>query len=112
MSVCVHVDQAARNLRCCPCLQVVKPKRFGYIGYVPTVLRAEGFAFRIYTKDHPPAHVHVVWGRGNLKVYLESERPPELRGHVSVADVRRAVALVATHYDALLAAWHLVNPQP
>jgi hypothetical protein len=79
---------------------------------VPTVRRAGGFAFRIYSKDHPPAHVHVVRGRGNLRVYLESERTPELRGRMSTPDVARAVALVSEHYDLLLEAWYRVNPQP
>jgi uncharacterized protein DUF4160 len=79
---------------------------------VPTVLRVTGFAIRIYAKDHPPPHVHVVRARANLKVYLESERVPELRGRMSAAEVARAIAVVATHYECLLDAWHRVNPQP
>jgi hypothetical protein len=45
-------------------------------------------------------------------VYLETEREPELRGRMSISDIRRAVGLVGTHYETLLLAWHDVNPKP
>lgn len=79
---------------------------------MPTVLRAGRFTVRIYTQDHAPAHVHVVHGNGNLKVYLETERDPELRGSMRPADVRRAVALVSAHYDDLLGAWRRIHSKP
>ena len=32
---------------------------FGYDSSVPTVLRRNGFDFRIYNNDHEPMHTHV-----------------------------------------------------
>ena len=78
---------------------------------MPTVLIVGKFAVRIYTQDHGPAHVHVVCGEGNLKVYLESEHEPELRGRMRPSEVRKAIDLVAAHYEALLSEWQRIHPR-
>ena len=45
-----------------------------------TILRSNGFDFRIYTNDHPPAHVHVIKGGGEAVIELGDENsPPSLR---------------------------------
>jgi hypothetical protein len=40
---------------------------------MPTVLREGGFYFRIYTDDHPPAHVHVVRAGEEAVINLGSD---------------------------------------
>ena len=37
---------------------------------MPTVHRAQGFRFVIFTNDHEPAHVHAVSGEGEAKIEL------------------------------------------
>lgn len=75
-----------------------------------TVLRAGGFAIRIYKDDHPPAHVHVV-GDGIAKINLMGADGPELvwaKG-MTKAQVRRAVALVDENRIALLSEWRAIH---
>jgi hypothetical protein len=40
---------------------------------MPTVLRKDGFAVRIYFNDHLPPHVHVFKGGGQVRISLGSE---------------------------------------
>lgn len=45
-----------------------------------TILRVQGFDFRIYTNDHPPAHVHVIKGGGEVVIEIGDEQTaPSLR---------------------------------
>jgi hypothetical protein len=37
---------------------------------VPTVLRKDGFAFRLYLDDHSPAHVHVFKAEGQAIISI------------------------------------------
>jgi hypothetical protein len=75
---------------------------------VPTVLRLEGFAFRVYLDDHPPAHVHGWKGEGWVSIRLpekgENARP--IRSvRMKDADVSRAVHLVETNAEILWNGW-------
>ncbi len=66
----------------------------------------EGFTIRVYSDDHPPAHVHVFHGGQEIRVYLRGDRPfDRLSGRMSASDVRRALRLVDTHRDQLLTFW-------
>lgn len=40
---------------------------------MPTILRERGFEFIIYTRDHPPAHVHVFAGRDEMVIEFETD---------------------------------------
>ena len=73
-----------------------KPKRFDYASLVPTVLRNGGFSVRIYTRDHPPPHVHCWKGDAELVVELDPIAIRENHG-ISRSDARRALAIVAAH---------------
>ena len=77
---------------------------------MPTVLQANGFRVRVLLppREHPPPHVHVGKGEGEVVVTL-----PQAGEAVSVrtvyrmraADVVAAVRLVEGHVEQLRAAW-------
>jgi hypothetical protein len=47
---------------------------------MPTILREGGFAVMIFTRDHPPAHVHVLKAGGAVKVSLLTLCVSAMRG--------------------------------
>jgi hypothetical protein len=79
---------------------------------MPTVHRAHGLRFVIFTDDHEPAHIHAVGGGGEAKIDLGlAGQAPKLiwvRG-LSNAEVRRAMAEVAKEGDRLLEAWTRIH---
>lgn len=72
-----------------------------------TVLCAHGLRVVIYLNDHEPAHVHVI-GSGETRIDLSGHGDaPRLvwsKG-MTRAEVRRALAIVKDHRDALIARW-------
>ena len=40
---------------------------------MPTVLRQDGFSFRLYLNDHIPAHVHAFKAEGEAIIYIGDE---------------------------------------
>ena len=79
---------------------------------MPTVHRAHGLRFVIFTDDHRPAHVHAVGGGGEAKIDLGgADGPPRLawaRG-LSTGDIIRAMTEVARERAKLLAAWSQIH---
>ena len=75
---------------------------------MPTVLRAEGFEFRIWTNDHEPPHVHVFRGGTQAKVELISAEAVRIWG-MRPRNVRLAEELVAENRDLLLDAWRNIH---
>lgn len=76
-----------------------------------TVLREGGFRFVIFTDDHEPAHVHV-FGDGEAKMQLIGDGgAPELLStfRMKAGDVRKAMAIVMSNRDALLARWEQIH---
>jgi hypothetical protein len=76
---------------------------------MPTVLRVDGFAFRVIPGDHDPPHVHVRYSGRKCKIVLSTL-------DVSNSDMNRseeggAVRIVAEHQEALSAAWAAVKQQ-
>jgi hypothetical protein len=57
---------------------------------MPTVLREEGFEARIYTLDHPPAHVHVAKAGAIVRIDLATRTVTEIVGTISDRGVKRA----------------------
>lgn len=72
---------------------------------MPTVLREAGFEVRIYTFDHPPAHVHVWKAGAVLKIDLRTHEAVEIVGTISDRDIKRAEHLVARHAVRLRREW-------
>ncbi len=76
-----------------------------------TVLRIRGLRVVIFTNDHEPAHVHV-YGDGEAKINLVGrDGAPELvrAEAMTRADIRRAMATVAEHREALLMRWKEIH---
>ena len=76
--------------------------------YMPTVLREDGFVFRIYFDDHIPAHVHAFKGGGEVKISMGDRlNPPAVLSvyDMNSKEVKRALAIVAKHQVELLKRW-------
>ena len=79
---------------------------------MPTVLRQEGFALRIYFDDHDPAHVHVVKSDKEVVISLGDETArPWIRRNKGMRqkDMRRSLKIVAEHQSFLIAQWRSIN---
>ena len=75
---------------------------------MPTVLRKDGFSFRIYSDDHMPAHVHAFKGGGEAKLDLGGSlaNPKLLELYdMSNKDARKALEIVFEHQVELLQRW-------
>ena len=74
---------------------------------MPTVLRIDGFSFRIRTRDHGP-HVHVFHGGDEVVILLgdDFELPSirDIRG-MPLRQMRAALELVALNQEFLLDEW-------
>lgn len=82
---------------------------------MPTVVREDGFAVRIYgpPREHPPAHVHVERGRDELVVIrlgLDDDPPTVWAVYgMKVQEVLKAVRIVEQHHAMILAAWRRIH---
>ena len=75
---------------------------------MPTVLRKDGFDFRIYFDDHIPAHVHAFKGDGEVKISLGDPlaQPTVLVAYnMSRKETKQALAIVLEHQTELLKCW-------
>jgi hypothetical protein len=84
---------------------VAKPNRFDYVETMATVLRRDGFDFRIYTKDHEPEHVHIVKAGEVVIVVLTNPVSTREIHKMKDKDVRRAVVIAQEERALLLAKW-------
>lgn len=79
---------------------------------MPTVLRKDGFAVRIYFNDHLPSHVHVFKGGGQVRISLgsEVENPQliEIQG-MSDKEAIKALEIVTVHRLELLQKWEEIH---
>lgn len=78
------------------------------------MLREHGFAVRIYLppREHRPPQVHVVRGRGEVKIHLGTESAPptvERVFQMRDADVVRAYRIVLEHHAELLDKWRQLH---
>ena len=72
----------------------------------PTILRVERYRFFFFSNEgHEPPHVHVQDGGKLAKFWLDAVA---LAGSTGFAprELTRIQALVSTHRDALVEAWH------
>lgn len=76
---------------------------------MPTLIREDGFEVRIYTRDHPPPHVHVAKADAIVKIDLSTHRAVAIVGQISDHDVRRAEALVEQHAQWLREEWEKLH---
>lgn len=73
-----------------------------------TVLNEAGFAVRIYTDDHAPAHVHVIKDGKTAKINLMTLALIQHTG-MKANDLRRAQVLIAENRRDLLIAWSKIH---
>jgi hypothetical protein len=76
---------------------------------MPTVIREDGFAVRIYTFDHPPPHVHVAKAGAIVRIDIATHTVTEIVGDISDRDVKRAERLVALHAKRLTKEWAKIH---
>lgn len=76
------------------------------------IVREDGWCIEVYTRDHPPPHVHAWCADGEVKVSIPPPGEP-----VAVLNVRklstiqavRGVRMVETHRALLRAAWSEIH---
>jgi hypothetical protein len=68
-----------------------------------------GFEVRIYTKDHPPPHIHVWKAGGQVKITLDEEPVVQRVKGMSDRDVVKAYRIVARNRAQLLAKWREIH---
>lgn len=77
----------------------------------PTLLnrREHGFDVRLYTKDHPPAHVHVFKGENEAKVALKPVSVLDNSGFNN-RELKEVTELISAHQEMLLTEWDKYHP--
>lgn len=70
-------------------------------------VRARGFEFKVFPKDHNPVHAHVEFDNGVLLIAFVDGvvEPLEVRGTVRAPDIKKALIVAVTVYDEVLAEW-------
>lgn len=76
---------------------------------MPTILRIDGFAVRIYPNDHQPPHVHVIGANGEAVVSLDGSSALIRTVGLSRKEVSAACEIVATHIQELVKAWEAIH---
>ena len=79
---------------------------------MPTVLAVDGFAVRIYTHDHSPAHVHVVRAGSVVVISLPTDSADAMIERVeemSRANIRKAFDIVNDNAELLQRKWEEIH---
>ena len=79
---------------------------------MPTLLTQDGFDVMIYTRDHPPAHVHVWKAGGEAVIDLGGDAAaPSVRDFKKMRkeSVRKAVRMVEENQAFLLIQWREIH---
>lgn len=75
---------------------------------MPTILRHDGYEFRIRTNDHEPPHVHVFLRDGEAKINIETAEVVRI-WNMRPADVRRAERIVRANQTDFLENWRRIH---
>jgi hypothetical protein len=75
---------------------------------MPTVLRERGFEFRIFTSDHPPAHVHAFKAEAEVVIILTDLSVREAVG-ASEREISTGLEIATAHRAHLLAKWEEIH---
>jgi len=75
---------------------------------MPTIFEYRGYAFRVYTNDHPPAHVHIIGPDGWLVLDLRAHRVVRTSG-LSRSRMKELIAVATGERSRLLAAWRRLH---
>lgn len=74
----------------------------------PTLFRIGGIRVIIYTKEHKPAHVHLVAPNAEAKIELKTWRIVQCRGFSEKA-LNRIMGFLRTHEQELMEAWNEIH---
>jgi hypothetical protein len=69
----------------------------------------------VYSRDHPPPHVHIVAPRGQAKVLVHGpERHPRLEWNLGLSrrELALALSVVEDYRELILAEWNRVHEHP
>ena len=72
---------------------------------MPTVFIEEGYRFKIYPNDHPPAHAHVQKAEKEARVRIYGTIEVMSNEGFNNRELLKIRELVAKHRAALLAVW-------
>ena len=75
---------------------------------MPTILRQDGYEFRIRTNDHAPPHVHVFLRDGEAKINIGSAEVVRV-WNMRPADVGRAEEIVKANETIFLETWRRIH---
>lgn len=75
---------------------------------MPTILRQDGFEFRIWTNDHEPPHVHVFKAGGQVKIEIVTAQAMAV-WNMGARDVRSAELMVVANQELLFQAWRKIH---
>jgi hypothetical protein len=83
-----------------------------FITQVPTIHREDGFAFRIYTDDHRPPHVHALKAGEFAKIGIGDSANSAVvldPGTLGGRDLVRAVRIVDERWTEFLLRWSEIH---
>lgn len=72
---------------------------------VPTVFTEEGYRFKIYPNDHPPAHVHVQKAEKEARVRIDGLIEMLSNEGFNERELTIIMRLIHNHQGVLLAVW-------
>ena len=75
---------------------------------MPTILRQDGFEFRVWTNDHEPPHVHVFKAGGQVKIEIKTAEAVAV-WNMRARDVRSAEMVVAENQELFFKAWRKIH---
>ena len=81
---------------------------------MPTILKEDGFAFRLYLDDHTPAHVHVFKAEGQAIIKIGNKyEPPSVREvyEMSNKELKKALKIAAENQAYLNQKWEEYHGQ-
>ncbi|WP_414676734.1 DUF4160 domain-containing protein [Longimicrobium sp.] len=76
---------------------------------MPVIVREGSWRIWIYSDDHGFPHVHVVHPGGRVKIRLTPGHDVLGVSRMSPRDLLKAVRLVETHREILMAAWRNIH---
>ena len=80
-----------------------------------TVVRIGKLRVMVYSRDHPPPHVHIVAPRGQAKVLVNGpEGHPRLEWSLGLSrrELAQALAVVEDYRGLILTEWNRVHDDP
>ncbi|MGB7203009.1 MAG: DUF4160 domain-containing protein [Pyrinomonadaceae bacterium] len=75
---------------------------------MPTILRQDGFEFRIRLNDHDPPHVHVFLRDGEAKIEISKAEVMQV-WNMRSGDVHRAELIVKANKKHFIDAWRSIH---